>query len=414
MRTLLMAFRNIFRNKRRTFFTLMSIVLGIAGLVVFQGYIRSQMTGFQRYVVQNGLGHVQIARSDKYFIEGEFNPFDHLLEEAPQLVTRLSALPHVRSVTPMLGFSGLAAFNDKTISLLIKAYPVEKAYFSRRYDDPIDKDRSLVLGHLLQGQALDRRVPNGVMLGKKAASILKVKPGDVITVLGLVRGGGMNGADMTVMGIYEGAGGADKYFAFCSYEFAQNFLAVDAPSALMLDLDHIRNTETLVASLRHADFLAGMAVRSWRDLATYFRQVNTMYTAFLTVIRAILLLVTVFVIVNTMTMTVFERVREIGTLRSLGTTRMGIVWLFVCEGVILGLLGSLLGVVLGYVSCALLNLTGGVPMNYDGHWVHILFTPDPAGILPNVIPVLVFSLVGSIPPAFRAARLNIAETLRYV
>lgn len=414
MRTLLMAFRNIYRNKRRTLFTLLSIVLGIAGLVVFQGYIQSQMLGFRKYVVQNGLGHIQVAQSDKYFVEGEYNPFDYLIPDEANLTRELLGQAQVRSVIPALGFSGLAAFNDKTISLLLKAYPVDQAYFSRQYDDPADKGRSLVLGHLLSGTALTRNVTNGIMLGKKAASILKVKPGDVITILGLVRGGGMNGSDMTVMGIYEGSGGSDKYFAFCSYDFAKTFLTVDSPSVLLVDLKDIKYTDKVAAGLRNSPYLANMKIKTWFELATYFRQVNTMYDTFLLVIRFILLLVTVFVIVNTMTMTVFERTREIGTLRSLGCTRLGILVLFVWEGLLMGLLGSIAGIALGFGLCSLFNWAGGVPMNYEGHVLHVLFLPELANMLPNVIPVLIFSLLGSIPPALKASRLNIAETLHYV
>ena len=87
----------------------------------------------------------------------------------------------------------------------------------------------------------------------------------------------------------------------------------------------------------------GVAVRTWHDLATYFVQVNTMFGGFLNVIRAIILLVTLFILANTMNRIVRERMREWGTLRAVGTKKSTVLLLVVLEGCFLGVVGSRAG-----------------------------------------------------------------------
>ncbi len=416
MNSLYMAYRNIFRNKRRSFFTLMSIIIGIAGLVIFQGFIQNQMVQFRQSVVQGGLGHIQVASRSEYFLKGEYNPFDYILPHALDLDHSLSKIEHVKAVTPMLGFTGLAASSQKTISLLFKAFPVNEPLFATQNTKRSDPTRVLLLGRLGSGTQLSEAVPNGVIIGKKAAEILKVNVGDVITVMGMQSGGGMNGIDMQVVGIYKGATTSEKYFAYTSYSLAKSFLAVDGPSAYLLSLDNLCNTDIVAQGLVNTKYADNphFTVRKWTDLAVYYRQVNTMYTSFLTVIRSILLLVILFVIVNTQTMSVMERMREIGTLRALGTTRLQVMTTFMFEGALLGTIGSVLGVILGFILSWIFNLMGGLPMVYDGETVYNFFTPDVLGMFPNIWPVILFALMGSILPARKAGKLLIAETLRFI
>ncbi len=421
MNSLNLAFRNIFRNKRRSFFTLMSIVIGIAGLVVFQGFVRNQMVQFRASVVQGGIGHLQVAASPDYYLKGEYNPFDYILPDSEKLISTLRKVEYVKSVIPALGFTGLAASSEKTISLLFKAYPVADPLFANRERATEAqlkeaRQRPLLIASLSTGNQLSADVPNGVVVGERAAKILNVKLGDVITVLGMVSGGGMNGTDMKIVGIYKGAVTAEKYFAYISYDFAKSFIGVEGPSTLLLTLDNIDNTNKvagLVKEIKDPN-TSTLATRKWTELAVYYRQVNTMYTTFLTVIRAILLLVILFVIVNTQTMSVMERMREIGTLRALGTSRIQVVLTFIFEGGLLGAIGSIFGVLLGFILSWIFNLMGGVPMVYDGEMVRNYFTPDIMSMLPNIWPVILFALIASAGPARKAGKLQIADTLRFI
>ncbi len=132
--------------------------------------------------------------------------------------------------------------------------------------------------------------------------------------------------------------------------------------------------------------------------------------------RLIILIIVIFSIANTMTMSVFERMREIGTIRAMGTKRRGVLSLFLIEGLILGALGGTLGVVFGIVAAKLISIKG-------------IYIPPPPTMtegytaLINIVPKdLIFafclavgtSLISSIYPAFKAARLKVVDALRYI
>ena len=75
MRDLTIAWRGILRHARRTLITVSALVVGLAGMVVFQGFLGQMMQGFRDGTILSGVGHLQIAASPRYFVDGEFNPF---------------------------------------------------------------------------------------------------------------------------------------------------------------------------------------------------------------------------------------------------------------------------------------------------------------------------------------------------
>ena len=90
-----------------------------------------------------------------------------------------------------------------------------------------------------------------------------------------------------------------------------------------------------------------LVVKAWEELADYYRQVQEFYRSLLRIVRFIIMLVVIFTIVNTMTMAVLERTREIGTLRAIGTQKTGIIGLFLAEGFWIGFFGGVSGILMG-------------------------------------------------------------------
>jgi len=124
----------------------------------------------------------------------------------------------------------------------------------------------------------------------------------------------------------------------------------------------------------------------------------------------------VFGITNTMTMAIFERTREIGTIMALGTRRRGVISMFVLEGVALGVLGGLVGVILGVLLARAISAVGiqlpPPPGSTRGFAVQIFIVPE---VLVQAFRLsLVTAALASLYPAWRAARLNVVEALRHV
>ncbi len=403
MRLLRLAWRNVFRQKRRTLTTLAALVIGLAGLVVFQGYLDQLMVGFRDGTIRSGIGHLQISSDPKYFTDGEFNPFAYSLKDEQSLVKTLSADSRVQAVFPSTGFTAIGGLGDKATTLLVKAYPADRMLFGPY---PPNTTGHFTLGELVAGAWNTSGPGNRLILGETAARILRAKVGDVVTLMAILPDGGLNGRDFTVAGIYRSAG-RDKIFAFTDYATAQEFTNLQAAPVLHV-LAHSPDDAAALASL----VPPGHSVKTWPELATYFVQVNTMFAGFLTVIRAILLLITLFILGNTMNRIVFERMREWGTLRAFGTKAREILELVVLEGALQGLVGALLGIAAGFTISLFVNLAGGIPFPDGNVLRRIKVIPNDQNVWWNLIPVILTAAVAAFLPALRAMRLSPSEALR--
>ena len=409
-----MAWRNIFRQKRRTLIALSALIVGLAALVVFQGYIARMMSGFRDGTILGGLGHVQVAGGERYWDDGEYNPYAYLLKDAQGVMDGLRKEHGVLAAFPSTGFTSIAGFGEKSLTLLVKAYPADRMYFSPQAEPgkiaaeaPIDRFR---LGLLVAGRAPGADDRDFIVLGETAARILKAKPGDVVTLMGILPDGALNGRDFTVSGVYRDSG-RDKMFAFTDYATAMDFTLIARPPVVHAILSDPGRTDAVLASLPK-----GLARRGWRDLAPFFIQVNTMFAGFLQIIRMIILIVTLFILGNTMNRIVFERMREWGTLRALGTTRTGILALVLLEGTFLGLAGSALGIALGFAMSRIVNLCGGLPYKMGAGLPVYMITlaPDASAVWLNIVPAVATAALASLFPARRAVGMTPAECLRQI
>ena len=407
MKTLSMAWRNLLRQKRRTLITLSALIVGMCGVVVFQGYITSVMTGFRESTIRSGLGHLQIAKAAGYFEDGEFSPYAYTLADSAALIRELSGRPGVLAAFPSTGFTSIAGMGDKSVTLLVKGYPAERMYFSDGRG-PAPRDR-FGLGTLVTGAAPAPADRDRLVLGETAARILGAKPGSVVTLMAVLPDGGLNGRDFTVEGIYRDPG-RDKVFAFTDYDSAADFTGIPAAPVV-----HVLAADIAAVSGISAGLPRGLAVRTWHDLATFYVQVNSMFSGFLAVIRTIILLVTLFIMANTMNRIVRERMREWGTLRAMGMKKRSILLLVVLEGGLQGVVGAALGVLIGLGVSELINLRGGLPVPFANGGqrivVKLLLSGEPAW---NLVPAALFAAAASFLPGLRATRLSPSECLRQV
>jgi putative ABC transport system permease protein len=157
-------------------------------------------------------------------------------------------------------------------------------------------------------------------------------------------------------------------------------------------------------------------LQTWKDLADFYYKVVDLYDGIFRVVKIIIGAIVFFSIANTMTMTVFERVQEIGTLRAIGITKGGITSLFIVEGILIGVIGGILGNVVGIAVAKIINLCGGVEMTPPpgmtvGFNAEILIVPEV--LLYGFVLTVLVSVVSSVYPAFKASRLQIVDALRF-
>ena len=403
-----LAIRNVFRNRRRTLITLAAMGFGAAAIIVFGGFVHSIYFGVRESTIRSQVGHIQIYRKG-YSDKGNLAPYDYLIGDYAGLRAELLKLEHVKAVTARLGLSGLVSTGDTTTAFVGTGVQPES-----------ETDLS-ALAVIVDGKELASRDPRGVTLGVGLARAFGVKPGDDLTLLSTTRAGSINALAVKVRGVWEsGEKAYDDRFLRLGLPEVQRLLDVEngEVQSVVLLLDKTENTAAVRAAIDRLirDKGLDLEVRTWEDLALRYHQVRELFGRIFGVLTLIVSIMVVFGITNTMTMAIFERTREIGTVMALGTRRRGVISMFVLEGVALGALGGVLGVLLGIGLAKAISAFGiqlpPPPGSTRGFVVNIFVVPE---VLMQAFRLsLVTAALASLYPAWRAARLNVVEALRHV
>lgn len=407
MMNLKLAFRNLLRNKRRTALTLASIISGVISLMVYAGFIHYSLWGLRESTIHSGLGHIQIVKNDQYFTSGSFDPFGYSLDGVDDIRSLVQLLPSVRFIVPQSTFGSSIGFNDKTGLVMIQAVPV---------NTPKDLLR---FRKIIKGKDLSQPNSPDIVLGVGVAKRLGVTIGDRVTLLTATQGGGVNAMDVFVVGISKsGIREMDNIYGYMDWELARQFLFLEGPSVLIAILNNTETTNTTLQDIRLKLKQHGVTAtaKPWHELADYYTQATGFFYALMTVIKGIVVLVSVFAIINTITMSVFERVREIGILRIMGSPQGAIITLFILEGLMLGLAGGIMGVIGGYGVSAILNWGGWIyiappPGMSEGYIAQ--FTPTFWDAIECVVLATGVSVLASIYPAWKASKISVADAIRF-
>jgi putative ABC transport system permease protein len=405
---LLLAFRNVFRNRRRTVMTLLMVGGGVAGLLLVGGFFAFMFRGLRESTIHDGLGHIQIFTAE-HFRRDEVHVLDTGIGDWRQVAASVRSGSHVRGVAPRIEFYGMLSNG------------VKSSVFMGSAVDP-DAERNMGFSpRMAAGRDLGGNSNGEVeaLIGTGVARSMSVKVGDGLTILAVTADGALNGIDVQIVGIVNtGFKEVDDRYLRITLPSAQRLLASDRVTNLVVGLDATENTDKAAAEL--APRLRGlpqqMVLKKWIDLAAYYKQVRTLFSGIFLFLGVIVFFMVLMASVNTLLMTMFERTREIGTMLAMGTPRKWIVALFMLEATLTGILGAVAGVAGGNVLGMLLNSLGlhlppppGTTVDMHFRVLHV-----PSLMIGSSLLVVVSLALASILPAIRASRLQIAEALAHV
>jgi putative ABC transport system permease protein len=402
-----LAFRNVFRNQRRTALTLIVVAGGVAGLQLVGGFFSFMFWGLRETTIHNGLGHLQIFNAE-HFRRDEARVLENGLSGYRQIQSAAEGLPHVRGVTARIEFYGMVSNGQKSSVFMGSAVDPAK-------EKQMDFVPRMVAGRYLDGSGNDHEA----LVGAGLARSMNVKPGDALTVLAITADGAMNGIDIDITGVVTtGVKDLDDRVLTVTLPAAQRLLESERVTNLVVGLDKTENTDAVYAAmlprLPHAP--QQLAIRKWSDLAAYYHQVHLLFTGIFLFLGVIVFFMVVMSSANTLMMAMFERTREIGAMLAMGTPRPWLVELFVMEAAITGVLAGGLGIAAAASVGALLNRAGIVlpppPGNTLGLPLRVL--DEPALMAGSAVMVMVTLAVAALLPAVRASRLRIVEALSHV
>lgn len=405
------ALRNILKNRRRSLVTLLAIALGFAAVSLFHGYTHEVKEGLRDSAIRGeSLGHLTIYKKG-WLQEGKTEPDQYMFspKEIQRIIDLTNEQDEIILTTPQIHVSGLVS-NGRTSAIFLAKGIIAT-------DDKVIKGDIAEL-RPVRGNTLTENNHYGVEMAEDLAKHLDLKPGSYAVVMATTLDGQMNALDIQVAGVYDTGTAAtnDKFMRFL-LPFAQSLYDTEKADQIVVLLDDWKKTQQVRTRLlsRLSEIGLKCEIKAWDELSNFYRQVKNVLDMIFLFIYIIVLIIAVMSVVNTMGTVILERTREIGTLRALGMKRRSVSFLFATEGAMLGLVGSILGMILNVAAWAIIL---AIQPTYIPPGVS---TPIP--LIVNLVPQFMFSimvflvllsLLAAILPARRAAKLNVVDALGHV
>lgn len=408
-------FLNLVKQRRRSAVTLLAITLGGIAVFIFGGFVQYSFWALREQTIRTNLGHIQIYQQGYLSNGATTGSLNRSIPNYDEIRNILLAdaeiAPKVKAITGQLDFSGIISQYDKGVSTFFAGVGIEP-------------ETSLILGSLdriISGSDLSRIERQDVTIGSGISNILSAGYDDWVDMLVVNPQGGQDAMSSKVRGVFQsGIKEYDDTAIKIPLATAQGLLQTKDITKIIILLNDTKQTEEVLARIDNiiAEKQLHLEVRPWNELAIYYHQVVNLFEGIFFFIKAIVSVIVVFMISNTLMMNVIERTREIATLRALGLTKSYIRRLFVLEGITIGILGSILSVAFGIAIAELINING-IPMppspGYTKGYLAFVLWNDGIDLFwfSCALP-LVTAVIASILPARRASNLVIAEAFRFV
>ncbi len=399
MNYLKMAYRNLGRHRRRTVFSALALAIGVALLMFISAFMVGEVRSSMETTLKLNSGHIQIRNVD-YDPDKLSVAWEYLIENPQGIAEQAQAMPQVKVATPRLIASGIVSVLDESTGVQILGVEPDSAA-----NDPY---RALVSGSFITAD--DRE---GILIGLPLAESLNLNTGDKLTLLVNTSDGGVDEQAFIVRGIFTtGTTGWDKGIVLLPIAKLQTFANAPSRASIIFILLNDREQTEAVAAAIHGNY----QVKTWQELNELLVLLNDFSNAYIWILSFIVLGVTATVIVNTLLMSVFERMREIGILSAIGMKGRQIIALFIAEASLLAVMGISVGSLVGWAISAYFAKVGiyfgDLGMSADmmlEDRIYTYLTLDSA--LQLIVISFVITVLASLYPARMAARMEPVDAL---
>jgi putative ABC transport system permease protein len=473
MTAVLLALRNLLRNRRRSLATLLAMIIGLSAVLVFGGYASNVVHGLETAVVKRS-GHIEIQRQG-YFRDGSDNPTSYGIAQYQRIIDLVKNDPVLRPmvvvVTPTLEFGGIAGNFAAGVSRSVAATGVDVTERNRmflwndydeiNYANPLalagTPDDSVIIGSGVARKlqlcgplkVSDCAQPPGpepaaehAASASSTGSAARAEPDDLlrlsdqerssepakretqIELLAANTRGAPNVINVNVVAADNvGVKEWDDVYLVMHLKEAQRLIYGSGPpqvTAIMLQLKH--TSQVPAARSRLETLLKGplagqpLELQDYDSLNPMYRQSVNFMASIFSFIAVLIGVIVLFTVGNTMSTAVAERTVEIGTLRAIGLRRSGIRALFIIEGVLLGLAGAILGALCALAVAFLINhsgLTWTPPGYIYAYLVQVSILQNLPLLFGSSAGLVIVAALSAWWPAGRAAGMDIVDALRH-
>jgi putative ABC transport system permease protein len=468
--TLKIAFRNVFRNRRRSLMTLLAVAVGSFATLLFGAFIGFTVLSLKTDTIRQN-GHLAVFR-DGYFNSGTGNPAAYGINDFQKVEAAIRSDPVLKQLVDVttasqsvFGIAGNYAANTSKTFIGVGVVPSDRARMRRwneyeleNFDAPPfpfgdDDVEGGVVGlglgrilHLCKELSIADCPPTPASpAGDEDTGTTGVPDEDFRGLadqgraVGQERGAGRGRPRIDLLSAtaagapnvvslyieraqFQGIKDVDDNRVIMSLPLAQRLVygrGKQKVTSIVLQLHHTVDLEEArqrLISLVNANKW-DLEVRDFTELAPLYVQALNFFTFLFTFLAAIIGMIVAFTIVNTMSMSVMERTNEIGTVRALGVQRWALRWQFLMEGGVLGVMGATIGLILAAVVVVIVNHAGltWTPPAVSAKSPLRLYLFGNAALMAGTWVVLVLlATLAAFAPANRAARMPVVEALRHV
>lgn len=403
------AFRNLYRQKRRTLLTIAIISVGVIAVLLFSalsGAFKNMMVG---QITDSMLGHMQIHR--KGYVSSLDNlPLDKTIDEKQmkKMGEILDRIPRVEAYSKRILMGGMLSNYMETTNIKVAGInPKDESIVTPLLTSRIKKGEMLKKGEIL----LPELVTKGMNLKVGQSIVLIVNNVD----------GSVNGQNLKIAGIVESVVGPTGKYGYIHIDDAVTVLRMDKPefSEIAIRLNKISSLDKVtrqisleIVEMKNKEGEPIFEVHSWKELSPFYN-IAKMIDLMSLFINILLVAIVLISILNVMIMAVYERIKEIGTLTAIGTLPGKIRTMFLMEGLFLGFFGSVAGSIIGVIliiATKFAHITIAFGRNEN-----ILIDPaipfDQMALITLVSTIV--AVLASLQPAIKASHMDPIEALRY-
>ncbi len=404
-----LAWRNMWRNWRRTTIALVAIIIGLAMLVFMNGLIEGSDQAIFGNAVKLYGGSIQV-HAPGYLDRANRLPL-FPLGDPQAVVAAAKSQPQVVAATQRINTGGMLSSHEG-------AYPVTITAVEPSLEAPV----SLQAANVNAGRYLVDEDLDAVFIGGALANLLDVSVGDQVTLLGKAKNETMRQRTMTVVGIYGiGMDDLEKGMVYITLPEGQDLYGLRGEGTeVAITLNRLGQEKKVVSALKSQ--LPGYEVSTWDELRPEIRETMDSKAMIVAFIGLTVVLIASIGILNIMMMAAFERTREMGVLAALGMKGRQVMGLFVLEGAFIGLVGAVGGIALGLLINWVVIQLGGISFGDLSDFgeitvlmgTNLMPTISVSDALRQGLLVVVIGALAALWPAWQASRAEPAEALHHV
>lgn len=408
MKILVIAWRNVFRHKRRTLITAAAISVGLAAMITSN----TMMNGMDKLaswnIINYETGHFEIFAKGYYREEGMF-PLDTIIDDPEPLIARVSDLEGIRGITKRVKFPA-------RVSNGVDEFPVLAIGIDLRTEANVFKTgETIVTGRFIQD-------PEDILIGAELAGTIAAEEGSFLTIITRDRNGTYNAYDFIVAGLMSTEHPLlDANAVVMDITVAQELLSMGkGVTELSIRIGNESKVPEMKETLQSA-VGSDHEVFTYKELYASIFEVSGIKRVGQFIIALVVVIIAAVGIINTMLMAVMERIPEIGTMKAMGFQNFDIIRMFLYEGGIIGIFGSLLGCFYGlllslfivFVGIDLTSFFDSAEFNYPVKFI-LKGEIDPGMVLIVFAFGVLVSVLVTLWPVRRATRLQPVDALRHV